>query len=237
LRIVVGLALVASLVVNYGIIDLQTAIAPGPEWESSRVLEGGWGIMFGVVLPIALVMQMRRGGGPVAAVQQMLVVTASLALATLLTTKTHEWLLVLVLLAFTAVIIALHPARSRLLAVGRKPDRVLAALAMLAAVPAGIYAEQMAANRRAGIVGDETASFEHWTVQSALPLCLVLLVALSALKTGGWRIPAATAAAGTAILGALAIMARDGLGDFQTDWGVAAIAWAALVGIVVIKRG
>jgi hypothetical protein len=67
LRVVVGTAPVASLVINVGIIDPITAIAPpGPEWESARMLEGGWGSMFGVVLPIALAGQMRRGGRPVA---------------------------------------------------------------------------------------------------------------------------------------------------------------------------
>jgi hypothetical protein len=169
---------VASLVAGFGVVDLVTALAPGPEWESLRMLEAGWGIVFGIVIPIALAAQTRRGGGPVAAVQQLVVLTASLALATLLTTRTREWLLVLALAASTAVVAAVHPARSRVFAAGGTTDRVLAALATLAVVPAAIYAERVAANRRAGVLGDNTLGFEHWTVQSALPICLVLLVAL-----------------------------------------------------------
>jgi hypothetical protein len=67
LRIVVGLGLAASLVLNFGIIDLVTAIAPGPEWEPLRMWEAGWGVLFGVVLPIALAAQLARGGSSSAA--------------------------------------------------------------------------------------------------------------------------------------------------------------------------
>lgn len=227
----------ASLVAGFGVIDLVTALAPGPEWEALRMLEAGWGIVFGVLIPVALVVQIGRGAGPVAAVQQLVVVTTSLALATVLTTKAREWLLVLVLAVFTAVVIALHPARSRVFRASGAPDWTLAALAALAAVPAGIYAADMAANRRAGLGGDDTLGFEHWTVQSALPVCLVLLVALSAAKTDGWRVPAASAAVGGVTLGAVALMAGDVPANFGTGWAIGAIVWGALAGLVVLTRG
>jgi hypothetical protein len=60
-----------------------SALAPGPERVALQMLEAGWGIVFGVLIPLALVVQVGRGAGPVAAVQQLVVVTASLALATL----------------------------------------------------------------------------------------------------------------------------------------------------------
>jgi hypothetical protein len=233
LRIVAGLALVASLVINFGIIDLVTGIAPGQEFESTRMLSAGWGVVFGVLLPISLIAQMRRRGGPVAALQQLVVVTASVALATFLTVRAHEWLLVLVMAAFSAVLVALHPARAQLLGVEHRPHGVLVALATIAAVPAAIYAEHMAANRRSGIPGDDTNTFEHWTVQSAVAICLVLLVALSALRTDGWRVPGASAATGALILAIVAILTDDGPGDFGTGWAIAALAWATVVGLVV----
>jgi hypothetical protein len=43
LRLVAGFGLLVSLVVNFGIVDLLTAIAPGPEWERVRMIEAGWG--------------------------------------------------------------------------------------------------------------------------------------------------------------------------------------------------
>jgi hypothetical protein len=229
LRVVAGFALLVSLLVNFGIIDLLTAVAPSPEWEPVRMLEAGWGIVFGVLLPIGFAAQLRRGGGPVATVQQLVVVTAAMGVATLLTLKTHEWLLVGFWAAMTAAIVALHPARSRVFARPGRADPVLAALAAFAFVPAAIYAAQMAANRRAGLIGDNTNGFEHWTVQAALPIALVLLVALSALRTDGWRIPAATAAIGAATLGALGIADDGSTGDLATAWGVATLAWSALV--------
>ena len=93
LRVVAGFGLLASLVVDFGIVDLLTAVAPSPEWEPVRMLEAGWGIVFGVLLPIGLAAQLRRGGGPVATMQQLAVVTAAMGVATLLTLKAHEWLL------------------------------------------------------------------------------------------------------------------------------------------------
>ncbi len=64
LRVVAGLALLVSLVLNFGIVDLHTAIDPSPEWEPVRMLDAGWGIMFGVLLAIPLAAQLRRGAAP-----------------------------------------------------------------------------------------------------------------------------------------------------------------------------
>ena len=94
----------------------------------------------------------------------------------------------------------------------------------------------MAANHRAGLVGDDTNGFEHWTVQSALPIALVLLVLLSAFRTEGWRVPAASAAIGAAMLGALGIATDGGAGDFAAAWGAAAIGWSALVVVALVTR-
>src|SRR6266550_1805842 len=60
---------------------------------------------------------------------------ASLAIAALLTMKAREWPLVLAVAALALVVIAVHPARSRLALRYRAPDRVLAGLAALAVVP------------------------------------------------------------------------------------------------------
>jgi hypothetical protein len=193
------------------------------------MLEAGWGIVFGVLLPIGLAAQFRRGGGPVAAVQQLLVVVVAMALAALLTLKAHEWLLVAFWAAVTAAIAALHPARAQLLARRGRPDPILAVVAGLAVVPAAIYAARMAANHRAGIPGDDTNGFEHWTIQAALPIALVGLVALSALKTDGWRVPAVSAAVGAAVFGVLAIVDKGGRADVPTGWAAGALAWAIVV--------
>jgi hypothetical protein len=161
-RVLAAVGLVASLVAGFGVIDLVSALAPGPERVALQMLEAGWGIVFGVLIPLALVVQVGRGAGPVAAVQQLVVVTASLALATLLTA--------------------------------------------------------------------------NWTVQSALPVCLVLLLALSAAKTDGWRVPAASAAVGSVTLGAVAIMAGEAPAGFDTGWAIAAIVWGVLAGVVATLR-
>ena len=233
LRVVAGLGLLTSLVLNFGLVDLLTAIDPSPEWEAVRLLEAGWGIVFGILLPIPLAAQLRRGGGPVATLQQLIVVVASLAIGTALTLKAHEWLLVAFWAVVTAAIVALHPARKQLLAHPSKPDPILAVVAALALIPAAVYAAQMAANHRAGLPGDDTNGFQHWTVQAALPIALAGLVALSSLKTDGWRVPAITAAIGAATLGLFAIVDRGSSGDLSTGWGAGALEWGIVVLLAV----
>jgi hypothetical protein len=61
---------------------------------------------------------------------------------------------------------------------------------------------------------------------------LVLLLALSAAKTDGWRVPAASAAVGSVTLGAVAIMAGEAPAGFDTGWAIAAIVWGVLAGVV-----
>jgi hypothetical protein len=236
LRVVAGLALLLSLVPNFGIVDLVTAIAPSGEWVPLRMLEAGWAIVFGVLFPVGLAAQFRRGGGPVATLQQLVVVTGALAVATLLTTKPHEWLLVAFWGAVSAAVIALHPERSRVLALRHGADPLLAALTAIAVVPAAVYAAQMAAKYRGGHPGDDTNGFEHWTVQSAAAIAIVLLVALSALKTDGWRVPAISAAVSAALLGALAIASDTGPADFPAGWGVATLVWSALLVLAAARQ-
>ena len=208
---------------NFGIVDLVTAIAPSGERVLLRMLEAGWAIVFGVLFPVGFAAQLRRGGGPVASVQQLVLLTASLALATLLTTKPHEWLLVAFWAAVTAAVVALHPARSRVVAFGRPADLRLAALAAAALAPAGVYAAQMASHDRAGLAGDDTNGFEHWTVQSAAAIAIVLLVALSAIKATAGASPISTRSPRPA--GRAAIASTAARPSFAA--GVAALAWSA----------
>ena len=78
--------------------------------------------MFAVVLPLALAAQIRRGGGPIAAAQQIGVVTIAVAIATTLGMNATELPLVLLLALFTAVDVAMLPARSRMFTLDRTPN-------------------------------------------------------------------------------------------------------------------
>jgi len=106
--------------------------------------------------------------------------------------------------AACALLLALHPARRTFLVRGQRTDRVLLALAAVAAVPSLAYAWRMASAQRRDLPPADAVSngLHHWTVMTALGLLVLALVLLAALRTQGWRIPAASAsiaAAGWAI--------------------------------------
>jgi hypothetical protein len=74
LAVVVALA---SLTINFGLIDL----IDGYIGFVDEVLDAGWGLVFGVILPIALLAQLRRPERRIAGIQQTGIVALALAAA------------------------------------------------------------------------------------------------------------------------------------------------------------
>jgi hypothetical protein len=129
------------------------------------------------------------------------------------------------------VLLALHPARSTFLARGRRPERAMLALASVGAAPALVYAWHMASAERRDLPPADavTNGLHHWTVMAALPLLVLLLVVLAALRTSGWRIPALSAsiaAGGWAISCLLA--PQSAAGSEGHAWAWATLAWAVV---------
>ena len=60
----------ASLTVNFGLIDLIDGYTGFVDQARNQVLDAGWGLVFGVVLPIGLLAQLRRPERRIAGIQQ-----------------------------------------------------------------------------------------------------------------------------------------------------------------------
>ena len=60
----------ASLTINFGLIDLIDGYTGFVDQARNQVLDAGWGLVFGVVLPIGLLAQLRRPERRIAGIQQ-----------------------------------------------------------------------------------------------------------------------------------------------------------------------
>ena len=231
LKAVAVVAAVASLTINFGLIDLVDGFTGYVDQERNQVLDVGWGAVFGVVLPLGLLALLRRPERRIAGVQQTAVVALALALAGAVGESWRYLVLAAGVAGVSAVLVALHPARQTFGLRGRQPDRTMLVLAAVAAGPSLVYVWRMASAQRRDLPPTDAVSngLHHWTVMAALALVVLLLVLLAALRTSGWRIPAISAsiAAGAwAISCLLAPAAAAGSEGHAWAWMV--LAWAVV---------
>src|SRR3954467_15633134 len=71
----------ASLTINFGLIDLVDGFTGYVDEARNEVLDAGWGAVFGLILPLGLLMQLRRPERRIAGVQQTAIVAVALAVS------------------------------------------------------------------------------------------------------------------------------------------------------------
>ena len=109
---------------------------------------------------------------------------------------------------------------------GRAFSPALAICAVVAAVPALVYAWQMAAdNRRAFYTADITNDTDHYAVQAALALTLVALPAFAAWWPASARLLGTSSALMAAYLGLVSYGWPAAEAGFSTAWSMAAMVW------------
>jgi hypothetical protein len=204
LKAVALVVALASLTINFGLIDLVDGFTGYVDQQRNQILDVGWGAVFGVILPVGLLAQLRCTERRVAGIQQTSVVAFALALGGAAGASWWYLLLAAGVAGASAVLLALHPARQMFLARGRRPQPTMLALAAVAAVPSLVYAWRLASAQRRDLPPADAVSngLHHWTVMAALALLALLLAPLAALRTSGWRIPASS---GSIAAGAWAI--------------------------------
>ena len=221
----------ASLTINFGLIDFVDGFTGYVDQARNQVLDVGWGAVFGVILPLGLLSQLRRPERRIAGIQQTALVAAALAIAGAAGRAGWYFALAGGIAVASAVLLALHPARQTFLARGRHLEPRMLALATVAAGPALVYAWRMASAQRRDLPPADAVSngLHHWTVMAALALLVVLLMLLAAARTSGWRIPALSAsiAAGAWAISCL-LAPPSAAGSEGHAWAWAALAWAVV---------
>ena len=125
LKVVALICAVASLTINFGLIDLVDGFTGYVDQARDRVLDVGWGALFGLILPLGLLTQLRRPERRIAGTQQVAVVALALSLGA---AGQQWWYLALAagMAGLCAILLALHPARRTFLNRGRLEPMLLA---------------------------------------------------------------------------------------------------------------
>jgi hypothetical protein len=214
-----------GVLTSFGAISLVTGWFEGGERLIHRVHDIGTGILGAILLAPAYLAQVRSPERRIAALQQALVGLVTLVAAMFLAMDFAPEVagFALGFAVLLAVLVALHPARDRLWRAGRisVPSAVIVALA---AVPLVAYAIHMGRLERLGAPTDPHIVEHHWTTMAAVAVGILLVGALAALRTEGWRIPAWCAGLGAVVFGTASVTFPGYAGSVGPGRGAAAIA-------------
>jgi hypothetical protein len=211
----------------YGLIDLL-AFAQGEQFHATLLLSTGWGLvfLFLVAAPLVALGVRGRAVSPSALAEVALVAAAVVAAAALSSSPRHL-VLAAGLLAAVAVLAALSRDRPWHVAATWRWSALPGTLVILAAAPCCAYAWTSARATGGPQVTDDTLGLDHWPVQAALPLALLLISALAAGHPSGWRLPAWSAGTAAAWFAVVCWLEPHLVGSMSRPWAAVTLLWSA----------
>lgn len=231
-------AVLALWIPNFGLIDLIDGLFPFVDENRNAVLDAGWGAVFGLMLPLALLGLLPRRRFRIAGVQAIVLIALALAVAGV-AGDGPGYIAVGALLAVPALPLARDPGLGALTRLTPAPRPALLLVAAIGAAPWFVYATRMSRAGREHLPPLDARSngLHHWPVMAAMAVALVLLAVLAAFARDGWPLPASAAALGSLAWGLSSSRFPDAAGGAGRGWGVAAIAWAAALVVAVTIDG
>ncbi|MHB0856530.1 MAG: hypothetical protein ACYC5M_03050 [Anaerolineae bacterium] len=184
-----------------------------------------------VLIGVGLAAQLKAPERHIAGLQQALIGLLALSLGGWVGARVEPLTGGLLLLLAAAILAALHPARRALFRFGNGLNRPMAAMSILAAIPAAGYAAQMLAMARqagASCFFGQCAYGDRFAEMAAAAVAIVLVAMLVAMKPPGWRVSAWCAGAAAIIMGLASIVLPEVPGTLGTVWGALATAWGAI---------
>lgn len=204
-----------------------------------RTHDVAYGALF-TTLVAGVAVQLRRPERNVAGMVVALVPSGSLLLAAVLVDdldRVFEFNPLRYAAAIAAVTALLHPA-GRTFFRSFRPAAIswpLAAMVAVAAVPLLWFASTNIGLQRD--VTDIHKFMGHYGFMAALAYTIIGVGLLASLRPIGWRLPAWTAAALAAVLGATSLRYPDAASSLATGWALAAIAWGAGFAALAARTG
>lgn len=243
-RAVAAVGVVVWCGIYFGVVDLLTPLEQAPGFSRVYLLEAGWGLLFTVLVSFPLLVLVFRPGAP-ALLAQVTVV----GLAVGLTAMASGQLAQLV----PAAVLVLNAAFAADLARGyvRPPGGwawpqydqwVLGAVVVAVPVAANYAWDAMRTFHAAEGPVDETMGLDHWPVQAALHVAIVLVATVVAAGVAlGWAgtLVSALSVSVTAMwLGATSIAYPTHAASLGDIAGAAAVFWGLGFGaLAVLRRG
>jgi hypothetical protein len=217
-RVVAIFGAAASLLINFGIVDLIDGLTGVFTDDTTWVLDTGWGVLFAVLIPVGLFASLRTAAG----VQQIALVTVAITVAAV-AAEAWRWFS---FVAILAAIVALSPQRP-----AGFQFRPSWPLAVIAVVPCALYAERAASAQRRHAPPSEAVSngFHHWTALAALAISVALLAL-------GPRLLALSASVAAALWAAACLLHPTADGSEGRGWAIAVLGWAATLALTQGRR-
>ena len=230
-RVVAGVAAVFWGWLFFGVQDTLTVFVEGQRFATHYLMETGWGLLFLVLVAVPLIGLTVRPRTLVLVAQVATVGVAVVVGALLAGSPAHLFPAAGLLLTAAAVAalgrVDLRSPRPRI-------DPPLAVLALIAAVPALVYAWHI--SKPPGDV-EQTVGLDHYPIQSALGVVLALLALLVAL-TRTWStawLSAVSVTVTTGWIGIESVIYPHLHGSFGTVWGWLALGWAVTFLVAALR--
>lgn len=237
-RVVAGVLALVAAVILMGLIDLFTL--PGwvnQEYEWEVPLEASWGALFAFFLAGAYVWAAVSPRAPWPAFGQLGIVAVALVVAGAAGT---DWRPVLVAVGVAASGIALWLLLGRPATPGVGQQRVRPALLAVAVlgIPLWVpYALEAFAQSRTGVLGSLTQGIEHWPVQGAAGVALVLASLALAVWADGRALLRVAVSLSAVYIGMAELAYPDRLGAMENlQWGIGVTLWGVLTALVAVPR-
>ncbi|MGB3635442.1 MAG: hypothetical protein WA982_15475 [Rubrobacteraceae bacterium] len=203
----------------------------GQNPDTNPVVDLGFFALGAVIITTGFVVQLRAPERKISGLQQAAVGLLALGAAGLVGGRIEPLTGSLLLLVATAILVALHPARQEFFRAGTRLSPRLAALSILAAIPATAYAATMLVQaRQAGpsCFFGRCAYGDRFAEMAALAIAIVVAGMLAALRPGGWRITVRSVGVAAVIVGSASIVLPELPGALGQAAGALALGWSVL---------
>lgn len=208
----------------FGLIDLLVFLQ-GPEFLPSFQLETGWGLFFLIIVAVPLLaIAVIPDAVLPAALQQVSAAGVAIAIGAGLSGSPEHVIPAAGVAATALTVAAVGRVRIPLPSL-RRWSWAPGALVVASAGPCAAYALMSAGAAREGLRADETWGLDHWPIQAALAVGVVLLGALATTRPRGWFLPTWCVGMCATWFGVASWRYPDVDASLGRPWGAAAIVW------------